>query len=86
LKTIKCCYSGQKGHYLTGCTAPKKKDDENSNMVSKADFKNLCQSSLKDMLTEKGKQNKKKGNMEVYDESLDTNVFTDPWKVSTMKL
>jgi hypothetical protein len=43
-------------------------------MVSKADFKNLFQSSLKDMLTKKEKQTKKK-NMEVDDESLDMNVF-----------
>jgi hypothetical protein len=44
-------------------------------MVSKADFKNLFQSSLKDMLTKKGKKAKKKDNMEVDDESLDINVF-----------
>jgi hypothetical protein len=44
-------------------------------MVSKADFKNLLQSSLKNMLTKKDKQAKKKDNMEVYDESLDMNVF-----------
>jgi hypothetical protein len=44
-------------------------------MVSKADFKNLSQSSLKDMLTKKEKQAKKKDNMEVDDESLDLNVF-----------
>jgi hypothetical protein len=44
-------------------------------MVSKADLKNLFQSSLKDMLTKKEKQTKKKDNMEVDDESLDMNVF-----------
>jgi hypothetical protein len=44
-------------------------------MVSKWDFKNLFQSSLKDMLTKKEKQTKKKDNMEVDDESLDMNVF-----------
>jgi hypothetical protein len=44
-------------------------------MVSKADFKNLFQYSLKDMLTKKEKQTKKKYNMEVDDESLDMNVF-----------
>jgi hypothetical protein len=44
-------------------------------MVSKADFKNLIQSSLKDMLTKKEKQTKKKDNMKVDDESLDMNVF-----------
>jgi hypothetical protein len=44
-------------------------------MVSKVDFKNLFQSSLKDLLTKKGKKAKKKDNMEVDDESLDMNVF-----------
>jgi hypothetical protein len=44
-------------------------------MVSKADFKNLFQSSLKDMLTKKEKQAKKKDNLEVDDESFDMNVF-----------
>jgi hypothetical protein len=44
-------------------------------MVSKADFKNLFQSSLKDMLTKKEKQTKKKDNMEVDEESLDKDVF-----------
>jgi hypothetical protein len=44
-------------------------------MVSKADFKNLFQSYLKDMFTKKEKQTKKKDNMEVDDESLDMNVF-----------
>jgi hypothetical protein len=44
-------------------------------MVFKADFKNLFQSSLKDMLTKMEKQTKKKENMEVDDESLYMNVF-----------
>jgi hypothetical protein len=44
-------------------------------MVYKVDFKNLFQSSLKDKLTKKEKQTKKKDNMEVYDESLDMNAF-----------
>jgi hypothetical protein len=65
----------QKGHYLTDCTAPGKNEKENLNMVSKADSKNLFQSSLKDMLTKKEKQTKKKDNMDVDDESLDMNVF-----------
>jgi hypothetical protein len=42
-------------------------------MVSKADFKNLFQSSLKEMLTKKDKQAKKKA--EGDDDSLDMNVF-----------
>jgi hypothetical protein len=44
-------------------------------MVSKLDFKNLFQSSLKEMLTKKDKQSKKKENAEGDDESLDMNVF-----------
>jgi hypothetical protein len=44
-------------------------------MVSKSDFKNLFQSSLKEMLTKKDKQAKKKENAEGDDDSLDMNVF-----------
>jgi hypothetical protein len=75
LKTIKCYNCGNKCHYSTDCTAPKKNDNENSNMVSRADFKNLFWSSLKDMLTKKEKQSKKEDNMDIDDESLDMNVF-----------
>jgi hypothetical protein len=42
-------------------------------MVSKADFKNLFQSSLKDMLTKKETQ--VENNAEGDDDSLDMNVF-----------
>jgi hypothetical protein len=42
-------------------------------MVSKADFKNLFQFSLKEMLTKKDKQAKK--NAEGDDDSLDMNLF-----------
>jgi hypothetical protein len=65
----------KKGHYSTDFSAPRKNENENSNMVSKADFKNLSKSSLKDMLTKKDKQAKKKDNMEVDDESLDMIFF-----------
>jgi hypothetical protein len=44
-------------------------------MVSKLDFKNLFQSALKEMLTKKDKQEKKKENAEGDDESLYMNVF-----------
>jgi hypothetical protein len=44
-------------------------------MVSKSDFKNLFQSSLKGMLTKKDKQAKKKENAEGDDDSLDMNIF-----------
>jgi hypothetical protein len=43
----------QKGHYSADCKAPKKNGNENSNMVSKVDFKNLFQSSIKEMLTKR---------------------------------
>jgi hypothetical protein len=44
-------------------------------MVSKSDFKNLYQSSLKEMLTKKDKKAKKKENAEGDYDSLDMNVF-----------
>jgi hypothetical protein len=44
-------------------------------MVSKSEFKNLFQSSLKGMLTKKDKQAKKKKKAEGDDDSLDMNVF-----------
>jgi hypothetical protein len=75
LKTIECFNCGKKGHYSTNCSAPRKIDNENSNMVSKANFKNLFQSFLKDMFIKKEKQTKKKDNMEVDDESLDMIFF-----------
>jgi hypothetical protein len=75
LKTIECLNCGKKGHFWTDCTSPRKNVNENSNMVSKADFKNLFQSSLKDMLTKKVKKTKMKDNMDINDESLDMNVF-----------
>jgi hypothetical protein len=74
LKTVECFHCDKKSHYSTDFSAPRKNDNENSNMVSKSEFKNLFQSSLKDMLTKKGKT-KKKDNMEVDDESFDVNVF-----------
>jgi hypothetical protein len=75
LKNVECLNCGKKGHYSTDCSAPRKNDNEHSNMVSKAYFKNLFQSSLKDMLTKKGKKAKKKENTEGDDESSDMNVF-----------
>jgi hypothetical protein len=55
-----------------------KNNNENSNMVSKADFKKPFQSSLKDMLTKK----KEKNNDEGDDDSLDMDVFKNSWKLS----
>jgi hypothetical protein len=75
LKNIECFNFGKKGHYSADCSIPRKNDNEQSNMVSKSDFKNLLQSSLKQMLTKKDKQAKKKEKAECDDESLDMNVF-----------
>jgi hypothetical protein len=44
-------------------------------MVSKADFKNLFQSSIKEMLTKKEKQKKGKYSTDMDEESLDMNAF-----------
>jgi hypothetical protein len=44
-------------------------------MVLKADFKNIFQSSLKEMLSKKGKQKNDKNDLELDDNTLDMNVF-----------
>jgi hypothetical protein len=44
-------------------------------MVSKADFKNIFQSLLKDMLTKEEKQTTQKDNMDADEEYLDMNIF-----------
>jgi hypothetical protein len=64
LKKGECFNCGKNGHYSTDCSIPSKNDNEQSNMVSKSDFKNLYQSSLKEMLTKKDKKAKKKENAE----------------------
>jgi hypothetical protein len=56
LQNVECFNCGMKGQYSTDCYLPRKNNNENSNMVSKSDFKNLFQSSLKEMLTKKDKQ------------------------------
>jgi hypothetical protein len=73
LQNVECFNCGKKGHYSTECSLPRKNNNENSNMVSKADFKNLFQSSLKGMLTKKDK--KEKNNAEGDDDSVDMKVF-----------
>jgi ribosomal protein L15 len=75
LKNVECFNCGKKRPLFYRLLNPKKNDNEKSNMVYKSDFKNLFQSSLKEMLTEKDKQAKKKENAEGDDESLDMNVF-----------
>jgi hypothetical protein len=74
-KNVECFNCGKKGHCSTDCSLPRKNDNEQSNMVSKSDFKNPFQSSLKEMLTKKDKQAKKKKNTEGDDDFLDMNVF-----------
>jgi hypothetical protein len=73
LNNVECFNCGKKGHYSTDCSLPRKNDNEQSNMVSKSDFKNLFESSLKEMLTKKDKQGNK--NAEGDDDYLDMNVF-----------
>jgi hypothetical protein len=73
LKNVECFDCGKKGHYSTDCSLPRENDNEQSNMVSKSDFKTKFQSPLKEMLTKKDKQAKK--NTEGDDDSLDMNVF-----------
>jgi hypothetical protein len=58
LKNVECFNCGKNGHYSTDCSTPRNNENEHSNMVSKSDFKNLFQSSLKEMLTKKGKNSK----------------------------
>jgi hypothetical protein len=53
-------------------------------MVSKEDFKNLFQTSMKEMLTKKDK--KAKNNAEGDDEYLDMNILKNSWKVSNQCL
>jgi hypothetical protein len=75
LKNVECFNCGKKGHYSTDCSLRRKNDNKQSNMVSKSDFKNLFQSSLKEMLTKNDKQAKKKENAEGDDDSLDMNFL-----------
>jgi hypothetical protein len=86
LKTIECFNCGKEGHCSTECSAPRKNDNEDLNMVSKADFKNLFKSSLKDMLTKKEKIPRSKRTRKSM-----TNIWTcmclkNSWKVRTKKL
>jgi hypothetical protein len=75
LKNVECFNCGKKGHYSTDWSLPRKNDNEQSNRVSKLDFGKLFQSSLKEMLTQKDKQSKRKENAEGDDDSLYMNVF-----------
>jgi hypothetical protein len=75
IKNITCYNCDKKGHYSSDFKAPKKNENENSNMVSKADFKNLFQSSIKEMLTKKEKQKKEKDSTDMDEDYLDMNVL-----------
>jgi hypothetical protein len=72
LQSVECFNCGKKGHYSTDCPLPKK-NNQSSNMVSKDDFKNLFQTSMKEMFTKNDK--KAKINAEGDEDSLDMNVF-----------
>jgi hypothetical protein len=72
LQSVECYNCGKKGHYSNDCPLPKN-NTQSSNMVSKDDFKNLFQTSMKEMFTKKDK--KAKANAEGDEDSLDMNVF-----------
>jgi hypothetical protein len=73
LQSVECYNCGKKGHYSNDCSLMKK-NTQSANMVSKDDFKNLFQTSKKEMFT-KNKDKKAKANAEGDDDSLDMNVF-----------
>jgi hypothetical protein len=73
LKNVECFNFGKRATILLTAHSQEKNDNEQSNMVSKSDFKTMFQSSLKGMLTKKDKQAKK--NTEGDDDSLDMNVL-----------
>jgi hypothetical protein len=72
LQSVECYNCGKKGHYSNDCPLPKK-NTQSANMVSKDDFKNLFQTSMKEMFTKKDKAAKAKN--EGDEDSLDMNVF-----------
>jgi hypothetical protein len=73
LQNVECYNCVKKGHYSNDCSLPKK-NTQSANMVLKDDFKNLFQTSMKEMFT-KNKEKKAKSNAEGDNDSLDMNVF-----------
>jgi hypothetical protein len=73
LQSVECYSCGKKGHYSNDFTLPKK-NTQSAHMVSKDDFKNLFQTSMKEMFT-KNKYKEAKANAEGDDDYLDMNVF-----------
>jgi hypothetical protein len=86
LKNVECLNCGKKGHYSTDWSIPRKNDNEQSNMISKLDFKKLFQSSLKEMLTKKDKQANKKETLKVMMNHWTWMFLKNSWKVSTQWL
>jgi hypothetical protein len=72
LQSVECYNCGKKGFYSNDCPLPKK-NTQNANMVSKDEFKNMFQTSMKEMFTKKDKS--AKANAEGDDNYLDMNVF-----------
>jgi hypothetical protein len=72
LQSIECFNCGKKGQNSTDYPLPKK-NNQSANMVSEDNFKNLFQTSMKEMFTKKDK--KAKTNAEGDEDSLDVNVF-----------
>jgi ribosomal protein S26 len=60
LQSVECYNCGKKDHYSNDCSLPKN-NTQSANMVSKDDFKNLFQTSMKKTFT-KNKDKKAKAN------------------------
>jgi hypothetical protein len=86
LTNVECFNCGKEGHYSTDCSAPRKNDNDIQTWYPSRISKTMFQSSLKDMLTKKDKQAKKKENTERDDESLDMNVFKKIMEVKHTKI
>jgi hypothetical protein len=61
LKNVECFNCGKKGHYSTDCSLPRKNDNEQSNMVSKSDFKKRISIFIEGNVDQKGQTSKEEG-------------------------